>query len=151
MGLLWSPPEIDSTFISVTGEQVDLYGEGLYRHDTAFKGGANRGADLVTLAIAVPTLTVALHRYRRRSLRAALVMVGALTWFLYLYSSLALGTFYNELFLVYVALFSASLFGLALVIGSIPMRDLARRLDHRGPRRGLARMMLASGVITAVA
>ncbi|MFP4511373.1 MAG: hypothetical protein ACLFRV_00335 [Acidimicrobiales bacterium] len=149
VGLFWSPPEVGATFTSVRGEPVELYGEGLYRYDTAFKGGANRGADLVTLAIAVPALAIALHRYRRGSLQALLVAAGVLTWFLYLYASLALGTFYNELFLVYVALFSASLFALGLALRSIPPSVLTR-LDDHAPRRGLVRLMLAGGAVTAI-
>lgn len=46
-------------------------------------------------------------------------MLGALAYFLYVYATLALNAAYNDLFLVYVALFSASFFALAAVVASI--------------------------------
>jgi hypothetical protein len=49
-----------------------------------------------------------------------LVLTGALTWFLYVGASYALGAVaYNNLFLIYVALFSASLFAFVLALTSI--------------------------------
>lgn len=151
VGLAWSTPEVDDQVTSVRGERVELFGEGLYRYDTPFKAGANRGADVITLALAGPVLAASLVRYRRGSLPAALLVVGGLTWFLYVYASLALGTAYNELFLVYVAVVAASLYGLALAVRSVGADRLGRRLEGRAPRRGLARMMAAAGVVTAVA
>lgn len=149
VGLFW-PVDAGITQVeSVRGGTVDLYGEGLYRDDSAFHAAGNRGSDVVTLALGVPLLVVATIGYRRGSLRAALLLSGAFTWFLYLYASMALGTMYNELFLVYTAVFSASLFGLLLVIGTLDADTVARRLATV-PRVAIARLMLAGGVVTLV-
>jgi hypothetical protein len=43
--------------------------------------------------------------YRRGSLRGRLLLIGILTYFLYVYASIAFGAAYNALFLVYVGLF----------------------------------------------
>lgn len=135
---------------SVHGEVVDLYGTGLYRYHSVFKGAANRGSDLVTLVLAVPLLLVATRMYVRGRLRGPLVLSGALAWPLYLYASMALGAAYNELFLVYVALFGASLFAFVLTVLSIDTEALGRRRDHAGPRRRFAALMLAGGIVTMV-
>jgi hypothetical protein len=150
-GLLWGGGDGPSQFTTVRGEAVELYGEGLYRHDTLFKAGANRGSDVVTLALGIPLLVVALRLYRRGSLRGALLLTGALSWFLYLYASLALGTAYNELFLVYVALFSASLAAFVLAFLSLDVSAVAARFSERLPRRRVAAFMLAAGGVTAAA
>ena len=148
VGLLSVGGDAPDSVRSVHGEVVDLYGTGLYRYDSVFKGAANRGSDLVTLVLAVPLLLVATRMYVRGRLRGTLVLSGALAWPLYLYASMALGAAYNELFLVYVALFGASLFAFVLTVLSIDTEALGRRMDHAGPRRRLAALMLAGGIVT---
>ena len=63
---------------------------------------------------------------------------------------MAFGAAYNPLFLLYVALFSASLFALALTLASIDLPTLATRLDPELPRRGPAVFMFAAGLVTLV-
>ena len=150
VGLLASGGDASATVVSVHGDVVELYGEGLYDADTVFKGAGNRGSDLVTLALGVPLLLAALVVYRRGSLRGALLLGGALSWPLYLYATMAVGAAYNQLFLVYVAIFSASLFALVLTLVSIDRDVLWARMAPHGPRRRLAAIMLVSGIVTAV-
>ena len=86
--------------------------------------------------------------HRRGSLRGALLLLGALAYFLYVYTTLALSAPYNDLFLVYVALFSASLFALALVSASVDRVALHARSSPGVPRRGPAAFMFGSGIVT---
>jgi hypothetical protein len=145
-GLLWRGGDAPATVVSVHGETVDLYGEGLYRHDSVFKGAGNRGTDAVTLALGVPLLVAAAVLHRRGSLRGTLLLVGTLaSWTLYLYGTMAVGTAHNELFLVYVALLAASLYGLIFAMRSVDTRALAVDADPRLPRRSLAAFMIFSG------
>jgi hypothetical protein len=137
------------TFTSERGQAVEMFGRGLYRHDSLFAGAGARGTDAVTLVLAIPFLIVATTLYRRGSGRGALLLAGALTWFLYVYASAALGTVaYNDLFLVYVALFSASLFALALALRACRTPGLLSHFASREPRRGLATFLFASGLLT---
>jgi hypothetical protein len=87
--------------------------------------------------------------YRRGSLRGALVLAGAVTYFLYVYASRSLGNAYNGVFLAYIALFSMSLFALLSVVVSVDHRVVGAQLGADRPRRGLAGFLLASGVVTA--
>src|SRR5688500_15318975 len=73
------------------GESVQLYGRGIYRYDSLLIGSGFRGADAATLAVAVPLLVVAIHLYRRGSLRGGLLLTGTLAYFLYNYASMAVG------------------------------------------------------------
>jgi hypothetical protein len=118
------------TVTSIRGEAVRLYGQGLYRYDTVFIAEGSRGTDAVTVVLAVPLLVVAtLLAYRRGSRRGGLLLAGALTYFLYVSASRALSNAYNPLFLLYIVVFSASVFGLLLVAG------LDHQLAGDGPRR----------------
>src|SRR5687767_10568053 len=84
VGLFATGGEAPRTVTSAHDKVVDLYGTGLYRYDTVFKGAANRGADLVTLVLAVPLLLVAARIYLRGQLQGALLLSGTLAWPLYL-------------------------------------------------------------------
>ena len=147
-GLLWSGGDGAWTFTTYRGLEVELYGRGLYQHDTLFFGAGNRGADAVTLVIGIPLLAVATVLYRRGSLRGGLLLLGAQTWFVYVYSSYALAVALNDLFLVYVALFTASLWALILTARSFDVDALAARISQAMPRRALGIFLLASAAIT---
>lgn len=149
IGVFWQAGDGLSTFTSLRGERVELYGEGLYRYDSLFAGAGNKGTDVVTLILGIPLLVVGTLLYRRGSLRGGLLMLSALTWFLYVYASYALGVVaYNDLFLVYVALFSASLFALVLAFRSFDVRTLPQHLTTGVPRRSPTIFLLASALVT---
>lgn len=148
-GLAWPGGGVPATVTSLRGEEVALYGEGLYRWESAFKGGSYRGADLVTLALAVPLLLAALARARRGSLPALLLLAGTLSWTLYSAATLSVAAVYNPLFLLYVLAFSSSLFALGGVLATVPLPLLDRRLEGRAPRVGLSRLLAVAGVVTA--
>ncbi len=150
LGLFSTGGSAPASVVSVHGEMVALYGSGPYRFESVFKGAGNRGSDAVTLALAVPLLLGSALRYRQGSPAGALMLTSALTWFLYLNATMSLGAAYNELYLVYVALFSASLGALLLVVRSVDARELAVLLGPAAPRRGVAALMLVSGLVTAV-
>lgn len=149
-GLFWSGGEAPPSFTSPRGETVEPYGHGVYRYDSLFAGAGNRGTDAVTLLLGAPLLVASARRYARGSLRGALLLLGALTWFLYAYASYALGLAYNELFLLYVVLLSASLFGLLAAFRTVDASALPAHAAGPLPRRGLGPFMLASGAVTLV-
>lgn len=147
-GLLYGSSGDSYEIVTGRGAVVEIDGSGIYRHDSIFKAGANRGTDVLTLAMGIPLLIGAAVFHQRGSLRATLVLIGALVYFLYAYASLALGTAYNQLFLLYVALFAGSVVALALVASSLNTAELAGRIAPAMPRRGPAIFMLVSGVVT---
>jgi hypothetical protein len=146
----WPNDGAPFTVTSLRGQEVQIYGQGLYRFDTLFTGAGNRGSDVVTLVLGLPLLTYATTRYWRGSLRGGLLLLGTLVYFLYLYSSYALGTAFNPLFLVYIALFSASLFAFVLLFASLASQFGMDQLAPDLPRRGVAIFMMISGLATLV-
>jgi hypothetical protein len=137
------------TFLSARGQPVRISGRGLYRYDSVFTDAGNRGVDVVTLMLGVPLLVYSLAHYRRGSPRGPLLLAACLGYFLYVYTSMALGTAWNPLFLVYVALMSASLFALVSLLGGQELRQRARHLFAGAPRRGPAVFLVVSGLVTA--
>ena len=130
---------------SIRGEAVELYGSGLYEFDTVFHGANNRSTDLVTLVLGLPLLAISLRGVLQGSTRGRLVLLGVLGFFVYGSASYALGAVaYNDMFLVYVAYFSASLFAFVVTFASLAN---ARRHVIDLPRRGPGVFMLISGVM----
>lgn len=90
---------------------VGLLVPGFYR-DAAWMVPQARGQDFVTLVVAEPLLLGAMFAARRGHLGGRLVWMGVLGYMLYTYAMYSYTAYFNALFLVYVALFSASLFAL---------------------------------------
>jgi hypothetical protein len=149
-GLLWARGEGARDLVTVRGDTAEVYGRGLYEDDSLFIGAGNRGTDFVVLVLGVPILGTASMLFRLGSTRATLLLAGTLVFFLYVYASYALGIAYNELFLVYVALFSASFYGFILLYGSANLEELGQRFQPGLPGRSLSFFMFASGVVTLI-
>ena len=144
-GLFWHGGGNSYNFATLYGETVQIYGQGLYEHDTTFSAGASQGADLVAF-IALPLLLISFMLYRRGSLRGGFLMASALAYYLYYGASLGLVVAYNNLFLVYLALFSASFFAFVLAFTAFDLPSLSARFSERLPRRGMAIFMFVVGI-----
>ncbi|WP_104992373.1 hypothetical protein [Deinococcus sp. NW-56] len=149
-GLLLGSGPGPTPFTTLHGEEVTLYGQGLYRFDTLLLGSGFRGQDAVVLAVGVPLLLLTAGRFRAGSLRGGLALAGTLAFLLYLSASLAFGAAYNPLFPVYVALFSANLFTLVTLLGSLNARAVSRRAGEAVPRRAAAAFLFGVGAVLLV-
>jgi hypothetical protein len=129
-------------FLSLRGETVTMQGGGLYANESASMAAQGVGMDLVTLFVCIPLLLVSTYFAHQGSLRGQLVCVGAFFYFMYSYLVIHFGVAYNPLFLVYVALLSASVAGFVLSVLSVDMSQLNRQI-----RAGFARRTVAWTVI----
>jgi len=137
------------TFLSLRGETVTMQGSGLYANDSLSGASQAIGQDFVTLLVAVPLLAVATWLALRGSLRGRILRSGALLYFAYTYLLMAFGSAYNPLFLVYVAVFSSSLFALVLSLLSIDAGHLRSRFSGRFRRRLVGWVMIGFGSLLA--
>jgi hypothetical protein len=149
-GLFWQDGDGSFAFTTLRGQSAEIYGRGLYRYDSVFIGAGFKGQDFVTLFLGVPLLVLTTLLYRRGSLRGGLLLTGVLTYFLYVYATMAVGAAYNSLFLVYVALFSASFYAFILAFASIDLQALPATTLSRLPVRGPVAFLLAGGLVTLV-
>jgi hypothetical protein len=138
------------SFTAVRGETVQIWGQGWYRYDTPIGALSFKAGDLITLFLAIPVLIISFVLYHQGSLRGGLLLTGVLSYFLYTYTSLGFGATYNNLFLVYVLIFSASLFGLILALTSFDVQALPAHFAETLPRRGIGIFLVVSGVILSL-
>ncbi len=133
------------TFDTVRGQTVEMFGRGLYTNDSLFSGAAFRGADVITLLVSLPLLVAFYLLSRRGSQKALIAMMGVLFFFLYYGASMTFGAAFNALFLVYTAVFSASLFAVIIALTTFDLDSLAKHVLPGFPHRGMAIFMLIAG------
>lgn len=148
-GLFWPNEGKAYTFSTLYGETAQIYGQGLYEHNTIFSAGASQGADLIALFVALPLLVISFYLYRRGSLRGGFLLTSTLAYYLYYGASLGLVVAYNNLYLVYLALFSASFFSFILSLTMFDLPTLPTRISAHLPRSGIAVFMFVAGLGTA--
>ena len=147
VGLFWQEGEGPFSFTTVRGETIQIYGQGLYHYDTPLIAVGYRVGDGAILVLGIPLLIVSILLYERGSLRGGLLLAGALAYFLYIYGSLAIGAAYNDFFIVYVVILSASLFGFVTVLMSFDIQALPAHFSSRLPHRGIGIYLIVSGII----
>lgn len=144
MGLFMTGGTVPFEFTTLRGETVLMNGTGLYALDTFFKTPILRGTDALTLFVCVPLLVIALVIYRRGTLRGKLFLTGILSFFLYNSVSVVTGVAYNDLFLLYIVYFSASLFAFILSMQSIDLKALSASASPKLPRKGIAILLFVA-------
>jgi hypothetical protein len=150
-GVFWQGNGEPYPFETLRGEIVMIRGHGLYRYDTVNSSSQEIGTDIVTLLIGIPLLITGIVLSRRGSLRGQLLLTGALGYFLYTYGAMCFLTAFNPLFLIYVALFSLSLFGFILSMSNLDVDNVARHISDRFPRRSVAVYFIIVAVFLTLA
>jgi hypothetical protein len=151
IGLLWRPTSAPLTVQTPRGQTAQLAGDGLYHYDTVFFAAGNTAVDAVVLILAVPLLLLSWRGHRTGSPRGSLLLTGALGYLLYVYATYAFGVAYNPLFLAYVMVLSAALFGFVAAFTATDRTALAAAAADPGvPHRFLSRFLLVAAAVTAV-
>jgi len=109
---------------SIFSENVDIYGKGLYQHDSVSMAVQALAQDYVTLFLGIPLLIISLILTRKGSVKGCLLLTGTLGYFLYTYASYSFLSMYNSMFLVYVIIMSASFFAFTLAMMSFDLPSL---------------------------
>ncbi len=150
-GVFWQGAGESYPFETLRGETVMIRGHGLYRYDTVNSSSQEIGTDIVTLIIGVPLLITGIVLSRKGTLRGQLLLTGALGYFLYTYGAMCFLTAFNPLFLVYVALFSLSLFGFILSMKNLDVDEVTRHISDGFPRRAIATYFIIVAVFLTLA
>ncbi len=141
MGLFYKTPGEPYQFTSHRGETVMLNGHGLYFYDTVSSTAQMQANDLITLVIGLPLLVIATRMAFRGSLRGRLLLTGTLGFILYTYMSMSTLTSFNALFVVYIILFTLSMYAFILSMMSFDLNDLPNHFSGKLPRGWIAGLM----------
>lgn len=98
------------------GENIRMWGTGIYSHDSYFKAPIFIGSDFTILIFIVPlTIITFLKTNYKQSVECLIRSFSVSSLLLYYAASLAFGVTYNNLHLVYIALFSVCFFNVSLM------------------------------------
>lgn len=150
-GVFWQGTGESYPFETLRGETVMIRGHGLYRYDTVLSSSQEVGQDVVTLLIGIPLLVAGIVISRKGTMRGQLLLTGALGYFLYTYGAMSFLTAFNPFFLVYVALFSLSLFGFILAMMNLDVDEVVRHISDGFPRRAVSIYFIAIAVFLSLA
>ena len=132
--------------LMIASSALGLFVHGLYR-DTAWGREAVRGGDLVTLVVVAPLLIATLIFAVRGSARAQPVLLGLLVYSAYDYAYYVFGAAFNDVFLLHIALFSASVFGLACALAGVDAEAIRDRLRADTAARWIGAMLVVVGAL----
>lgn len=137
--------------VNFRGEDVTINARGLYYWDTVSSAAQMQANDAVTLFLALPLLGVSYRLTQKGSLRGKLLLTGTLGFILYTYITMCVGAAYNSFFLIYVALFSLSLFAFVLSMMSFEINSLTAHFSEKLPRRWIAGLLFFAAAFLSLA
>jgi len=139
------------SLINFRGEEVTINARGLYYWDTVSSAAQMQANDAITLFLALPLLGVSFRLTQKGSLRGRLLLTGTLGFILYTYITMSFGAAYNPFFLIYVALFSLSLFAFVLSMMSFDVDALPARFSQKLPRKWIAGLLFFAAAFLSLA
>lgn len=148
---LWPAEGTSYPLTTFRGEQVTINARGLYYWDTVSSAAQMQANDLVTLMLGLPLLAISTWLTLRGSLRGRLLLAGTLGFILYTYITMVFGAQYNALFLVYVVLFSLSLFAFVLVMITFNLDSLPAHFSEKLPRGWIAGLLFFAAAFLLLA
>lgn len=104
----------------------------------AVMNGSARGTGLIVLVVTVPLLVVAMATTARGSTRGLLVWIGAIAHVLYQSVLFLFATPFNDLFLLYVAMFGLALWSTVALLVSLDASQVRARITPGLPARPIA-------------
>ena len=135
------------SYINQYGDEVKLFGSGIYKADSYFKAPIFIGTDLCVLFFCVPLFLISLIKdFRASTANTELRLVSIESISLYYAVSLCLGVKYNRIFVLYVILFSLLFFTLIK-----RMRNLSRYNYSFEMKKSDAVFLIFSGISLCVA
>ncbi len=128
-------------FLAIGASAGGLFLRDLYR-DNPFVTSVWQSTDLMTLTVATPLFIAALILSQRGSLRAQLIWLAMLDYFLYNYAYYVFAAAFNWFFLIYVSLFVASLGALIFGLANLNVQEIARRFRASTPVKWISGYMI---------
>jgi len=132
--------------LAIVAAGSGLFWNGLYKNDTRSGAVQEIGNDLVTLVLSVPLLLASAYYAAKGSLRGRLAWTGMLFYFLYTYAMMSYMTAYNQLFLVYVAIYSISLCSLGTSLLTLDVNKV-KECFPQAPVKATAAFMFAVSLL----
>lgn len=140
-------------FVNQYGDNVRIWGAGIYAHDSFFKAPIFIGSDFTILVFIIPISTITFIKTRKKqTIENYINSFGILSLLLYYSASLAFGVTYNILHLIYISLFGVCFFSVGLMLAKLHTVGIQHKkvcLFHF--TKGMKSFLLIAGISLFVA
>ena len=145
-GILSMNFEYAHDFVNQYGHTVKIFGYGIYANDSYFKTPISIGTDFCILFVLVPMFLYTYMQYQKKAdMISEIKLISVYAVAFYYAASIAFGVTYNQIFLIYVLLFTCSLFGMFSHIRSV---NVGQKITAT---KGLQAFLIISGIALIVA
>lgn len=145
-GILSMNFEYAHDFVNQYGHTVKIFGYGIYANDSYFKAPISIGTDFCILFVLVPMFLYTYMQYQKKAdMISEIKLISVYAVAFYYAASIAFGVTYNQIFLIYVLLFTCSLFGMFSHIRSV---NVGQKITAT---KGLQAFRIISGIALIVA
>ena len=148
LGLFYSFGGTQRIVESIYGQQVTLFGDGIYANDSIMKAGATKGTDVVIIITAL--LLICAVSFLRHKKYTLFLQGGLLSILLYASSCLVIGVSFNRLFLLYVLQFGSVLFAFIFSVSGLVTRKSFDKTLYSKKLTGTAIFLIIAGCSTLV-
>ncbi len=134
-------------FVNQYGDTVAIFGSGIYSGDSYFKAPISIGTDFSILFVVLPLFILAYIKRAKADSNINKLNLMALYGVAFYYSaSIAFGLKYNQLHLIYIALFGCAMFGMIKIFREIELDKMKYQLS-----KGLNIFLIISAIALIVA
>ncbi|RAX23811.1 MULTISPECIES: hypothetical protein [unclassified Actinomyces] len=148
-GLLSFPAGAPHETLNQYGESIQMWGGGVYEHDSYFKATIFIGTDCAWLLVVVPFAVKVVADYRRRDeMGSRINLLAFFSLALYYAVSMSFGVTFNELHLLYTALLSLSFFGTVTLSLSL-LRERPEDFEYATPKGAVAFLVITGSALLA--
>lgn len=119
---------------SLKGEQIKMYGgNGLYAYNPVENAIMMRAFDWYFLLIAIPVMIAGLLLYLKKSIIGFFILLSSLFFCIYNYIINSIAFAYNDLFLIYMAIFMTGIFAAIFCISGVNSESFKKEVLPRLP------------------
>lgn len=134
--------------INQYGNNVKIWGAGIYAHDSYFKAPIFMGSDFIILIFVIPLAIVSFWKTtREQSIEHYIRSFGVLSVLLYYSASLVFGVTYNNLHLLYITLFGICFYSVGVLFTRLHTISVCRKkVCTYSFTKGIKAFLLIAGV-----
>lgn len=136
---------IESSVVNPYGDEMVLFGKGIYAFETMFKAPILIGTDFMYLFVISPIFIYFQWFKKTESLAKDIIILGLLTCFMYYSSSLAFGAAFNAIFALYILLFSLVFFRMVELMLLFDYKKVEEIIIKKQPPKGVRIFLILAG------
>ncbi len=112
-----------ATILAGVAAGIGLFNTEIY-HDNSFVKTAWYANDWVTLVVVIPLLIIVLITSKNGDFKFNFIMLGLISYLFYTYAFYLFGAAFNDMFLLYIAIYATSFFAIITSLISFPVKNI---------------------------